>query len=316
MQFSVIIPAYNEEEVIEVCYSELTKVMQDLEETYELIFVDDGSHDETVSILRKISQEDKNVRIISFSRNYGHQIAITAGMDYSKGEAVVIIDADLQDPPSLIPLMVEKWREGFHVVYAKRIKRKGESFFKKVTAKIYYRLLNNLTDIEIPVDTGDFRLVDRRIVNILKEDIREKNRYVRGLISWIGFNQTYIEYERSERLAGETKYPLKKMIKFAVDGLTSFSYKPLKIATKIGFLLSIAAFVHLVYVVIEALFFYRTNPGWASLMSVLLFSQGIILIILGIIGEYISRIFKEAKDRPLYIVQESIGYEPPPEGAS
>ena len=311
MQFSVIIPAYNEEEVINFCYNELTKTMQSLEESYELIFVDDGSHDKTISILKKLSEEDKHIRIISFSRNYGHQIAITAGMDYSKGDAAIIIDADLQDPPSLIPEMIKKWREGFHVVYAKRIKRNGESVFKKITAKIYYRLLNNLTNIDIPVDTGDFRLVDRKIVNILKEDIREKNRYIRGLIAWVGFNQTYIEYERAERLAGETKYPLKKMVKFAIDGLTSFSYKPLKIATKIGFALSITAFIHLIYVVIEALFFYRTNPGWASLMSVLLFSQGIILIILGIIGEYISRIFKEAKDRPLYIVQEAIGYDPP-----
>ncbi|MCL1925409.1 MAG: glycosyltransferase family 2 protein [Defluviitaleaceae bacterium] len=309
MKYSVVIPAYNEEEVLHACHKQLTEVMKSLGEPYELIFVDDGSKDKTLQILKEISNEDENIRVISFSRNYGHQIAITAGMDYSKGEAVVVIDADLQDPPALIPKMIEKWKEGFHVVYAKRIKRKGESFFKKVTAKVYYRLLNSLTTIDIPVDTGDFRLIDRQIADILKNDIREKNRYIRGLVAWIGFNQTFIEYERDERLAGETKYPLKKMIKFAIDGLTSFSYKPLKIATKIGFIFSFAAFIHLCYVVIEALFFYRTNPGWASLMSVILFSQGIILIILGILGEYMGRIFKEAKDRPIYLVQEVLGYK-------
>ncbi|MCL2611323.1 MAG: glycosyltransferase family 2 protein [Defluviitaleaceae bacterium] len=309
MKYSVVIPAYNEEEVLYACHTALSEVMQNLNEQYELIFINDGSRDKTLSILKELSEKDENIRIISFSRNYGHQIAITAGMDYAEGEAIIVIDADLQDPPSLIPKMLEKWEEGFHVVYAKRIKRKGESFFKKITAKMYYRLLDSLTTIDIPVDTGDFRLIDRQIADILKNDIREKNRYIRGLVAWVGFNQTFIEYERDERLAGETKYPLKKMIKFAVDGITSFSYKPLKIATKIGFLFSLAAFIHLSYVLIEAIFFYRTNPGWASLMSILLFSQGITLIILGIIGEYISRIFKEAKDRPIYLVQETLGYK-------
>ncbi len=305
---SVIVPLYNEEEVIAESYKRLTSVMQGMGEEYELVFINDGSRDKTAQLTAAIAEKDKHVRLICFSRNFGHQIAITAGMDYAKGDAVVIIDADLQDPPEVIPLMVEKWKEGYHVVYGKRTKRHGETMFKKVTAKVFYRFLQRMTQVDIPTDTGDFRLIDRKVCDTMKK-LREQNRYVRGLVSWVGFKQYALEYVRDERFAGETKYPLKKMIRLAMDGIASFSYKPLKLATLVGFALSGISFLYLLFVVLQKLLGAPTVAGWASILAVQLFFNGVILIILGIMGSYIGRIYEESKGRPLYIVQEEIGFD-------
>lgn len=306
--YSVIVPMYNEELVIEHTYERLKETMDEAGEPYELIFVNDGSKDRTVELVSLIAECDPNVRLVDFSRNFGHQIAISAGMDYANGDAVVVIDADLQDPPSVILAMIEKWKEGYEVVYGRRLKRKGETLFKKLTAKAFYRLLRSMTNVDIPLDTGDFRLIDRKVCDVLR-GLKEKNRFVRGLISWIGFRQTSVEYVREERFAGETKYPLKKMISFALDGITSFSYKPLKIATYLGFLLSLSSFVYLLIVLYQGLFTDTTQPGWATIVVLNLLFNGIILILLGVIGEYIGRIYDESKDRPLYIVREARGFE-------
>ncbi|WP_082967309.1 glycosyltransferase family 2 protein [Paenibacillus oryzae] len=306
--YSVIVPMYNEELVIEHTYERLKETMDEAGEPYELIFVNDGSKDRTVELVNLIAECDPNVRLVDFSRNFGHQIAISAGMDYAKGDAVVVIDADLQDPPSVILAMIEKWKEGYEVVYGRRLKRKGETLFKKLTAKAFYRLLRSMTNVDIPLDTGDFRLIDRKVCDVLR-GLKEKNRFVRGLISWIGFRQTSVEYVREERFAGETKYPLKKMISFALDGITSFSYKPLKIATYLGFLLSLSSFVYLLIVLYQGFFTDTTTPGWATIVVLNLLFNGIILILLGVIGEYIGRIYDESKDRPLYIVREAKGFQ-------
>lgn len=230
IQYSIVVPVYNEEPVIQTTYQRLKEVMDQTKEHYELIFVNDGSKDRSIEILREQSLIDPRVKIIDFSRNFGHQIAITAGMDYAEGNAIAVIDADLQDPPELILDMIEQWKEGYDVVYAVRTKRKGETFFKKQTASMFYRLLRSVTDIDIPLDTGDFRLLDRKVCDEMKR-LKEKNPFVRGLVSWVGFKQTAVEYERDERLAGETKYPLKKMLKLSMDGITTFSHKPLKAAS-------------------------------------------------------------------------------------
>jgi dolichol-phosphate mannosyltransferase len=278
--------------------------MDDINESYEIIFINDGSRDNTKAMLSELCKTDKRVKMIDFARNFGHQIAITAGMDYAAGDCMVIIDGDLQDPPELIPDMIEIWRSGFDVVYGKRKSRQGETFFKKFTAKIFYRLLGKLTDVDIPVDTGDFRLIDRKVCEALKQ-LPERSRYVRGLMSWVGFKQTAIEFERSERFAGETKYPLKKMLKLAMDGIMSFSYKPLRIASYLGTFLSLASFLYLIFVLLQKLIFPESaQSGWASIIAVSLFFNGIILLMLGIIGEYIGRIYDEAKGRPLYIISE------------
>ncbi|WNR44046.1 glycosyltransferase family 2 protein [Paenibacillus roseipurpureus] len=306
--YSVVVPVYNEEEVIQKSYRRLTDVMEMLGECYELIFVNDGSQDKTLQLLQEVASLDANVRILDFSRNFGHQIAITAGMDASLGEAVVVIDADLQDPPELIPVMIEKWKQGYEVVYAKRRKRKGESWFKRVTALAFYRILRAMTNVDIPVDTGDFRLIDRVVCQTMSS-IKEKNRFVRGLVSWVGFKQIAVEYDRDERAAGETKYPLRKMLKLSVDAMTSFSEKPLKLASYAGFAVSAISFIGFIVTICMKLFTDSTVAGWASLLCTVLFMNGILLIILGIIGEYIGRIYDESKDRPLYIVSKRIGYE-------
>jgi len=305
---SVVVPMYNEELVVEVTYNRLKKVMDTIEDRYELVFVNDGSRDKTIEILSAICEKDPNVKLVDFSRNFGHQVAITAGMDFSEGDTVVVIDGDLQDPPELIPEMIKKWKEGYEVVYGKRLKRKGESFFKKFTAKVFYRLLNNLTEVDIPVDTGDFRLIDRKVCDALKQ-VNERNRYIRGLVSWLGFKQTSIEFNREERFAGETKYPLKKMLKFATDAIISFSFKPLRLASYAGFLLSFFSFIYLIVVLYQRFFTNRAIVGWASTMAVSLFFNGIVLLMLGIIGEYIGRIYDEAKGRPLYLVKKTINFE-------
>ncbi|HEY0828888.1 MAG TPA: glycosyltransferase family 2 protein [Bacilli bacterium] len=308
VKYSIIVPMYNEEEVIVQTHTRLKAVMDLAEEPYELIFVNDGSRDRTVEMVLKICSIDPHVRLINFSRNFGHQIAITAGMDHAQGQAIVVIDADLQDPPEVILAMIAKWKEGFDVVYGKRLERKGETLFKKMTSKMYYRLLKSMTSVDIPLDTGDFRLIDRKVCDVMK-GLKEKNRYVRGLVSWVGFRQTGVDYIREERFAGVTKYPLRKMIGFALDGMASFSYKPLKLATYTGFFMSFASFAYLLFVLYQRLFTDLTVQGWTSIVAMNLFFNGVMLIILGIIGEYIGRIYDESKDRPLYIVRDKAGYE-------
>lgn len=303
VRYSIIIPMFNEEAVIQETYRRIKKVMGSIGESYELIFVNDGSTDNCAQMIEEYSYWDESVKLIDLSRNFGHQIAITAGMDYALGDAVVIIDADLQDPPELIPQMIADWKRGYQVVYAKRSKRNGESLFKKWTASLFYRVLRYSTDISIPVDTGDFRLMDRRVCDELKR-LPEKNRFVRGLVSWVGFRQKAIEYEREERLAGETKYPLRRMLKLSLDGITSFSYKPLKLAGVLGALLSVSGFLYLMYVLYLALGTDTAVKGWASMIGITLTFNGFVLLMLGILGEYVGRIYEESKGRPLYIVQE------------
>ncbi|KUO72552.1 MAG: glycosyltransferase [Desulfosporosinus sp. BRH_c37] len=304
--YSIVIPVYNEEVVIYQTYRRLKQVMDLTGEPYELIFVNDGSCDHTAAMIKNYRDQDEAVKLITFSRNFGHQIAISAGMDYALGAAVVVIDADLQDPPELILDMIAKWKEGFDVVYAKRTKRKGETFFKKLTARLFYRILSASTDLDIPTDTGDFRLLDRRVCEELKR-LPEKNRYVRGLVSWVGFRQTAVEYERDERLAGETKYPLKKMIKLSMDGLTSFSYKPIKMATYAGFVIITSGLSYLVALLLFKVFYKSGIAGWNLVLAMQLVLTGILLTMMGILGEYIGRIYDEARDRPLYIVSECYG---------
>lgn len=308
VDYSIVIPVYNEEEVIEHTYERLKTVMQSSDGNYELLFINDGSKDRSVDILLQLSEQDKTIKIVDFSRNFGHQIAITAGMDYASGNAIVIIDADLQDPPELILEMIQKWKEGYDVVYAKRTARKGETFFKKQTASAFYRTLRAMTEIDIPIDTGDFRLIDRKVCDQMN-NIHEKNRFVRGLVSWVGFKQTAVEYERDERFAGETKYPLKRMLKLSLDGITSFSYKPLKLANYLGASLSVIGFVYMLIVLYQKLFTTTTVTGWSSIIVIQLFFSGITLMMLGVIGEYIGRIYDEAKNRPLYIVKDIYQHE-------
>jgi polyisoprenyl-phosphate glycosyltransferase len=307
IRYSIVVPMYNEEAVIEETYRRLTMVLSTLDEEYELIFVNDGSKDRTTGIVQQICEQDHRVRMIDFARNFGHQIAISAGMDYAQGDAVIVIDADLQDPPEVILEMIRKWKEGYDVVYGKRLVRKGESVFKKVTAYLFYRLLKRMTSFDIPTDTGDFRLIDRKVCEVMR-NLKEKNRYVRGLISWAGFRQASVEYVREERWAGETKYPLRKMIRFASDAIASFSYKPLRLASYLGFTLSLLSFLYIIVIIFQKWFTDTTVDGWASIIAVNLFFHGMILIMLGIVGEYIGRIYDESKGRPLYIVRDAIGY--------
>ncbi|MCQ6278668.1 glycosyltransferase family 2 protein [Bacillus sp. EB600] len=305
---SVVVPMYFEEEVAQECYNRLKKVMDDNKINYEFVFVNDGSTDKTMDILKNIATEDHRSKIVNFSRNFGHQNAVTAGVDHASGDAIVIIDADLQDPPELIPLLIDKWKEGYEVVYAKRKARKGETFFKLITAKAFYRFLNYMSDIDIPKDTGDFRIIDRKVADVFR-GMTERNRFIRGMISWVGFRQTYIEYERDERFAGETKYPLKKMIKFASDGIIAFSSKPLRIVMSLGLFSVLISIVIFFYSIIVKLMGYQIGSGWASIMVAISFFSGIQLLGLGIIGQYIARIYDESKNRPIYIVKEKINID-------
>lgn len=305
---SVVVPMYYEELVAEECYKQLTNTLKNKNFDYELIFVNDGSKDKTEDILLSLSKQDKKVKIINFSRNFGHQTAVTAGIFNSTGDAVVIIDADLQDPPALILDMIKLWEKGYDVVYGKRKKRKGETFFKLITAKYFYKFLNYMSDIDIPKDTGDFRLIDKKVVQAFRS-MPERNRFVRGMMSWIGFNQTFIEYERDERFAGETKYPLKKMLKFATDGIVAFSTKPLKIVSFLGVMSIILSILIFIYTVISKLFIHETIHGWASIMDIVSFFGGLQLISLGIVGEYVARIYEESKNRPLYIIKNTKNFK-------
>jgi glycosyltransferase involved in cell wall biosynthesis len=304
MLISVIIPIFNEEENIRLLHERLCGVMQTIDSPFELIFVNDGSKDNSMALITLLANAHSNVKYIDFSRNFGHQIAVTAGLDVAKGDAVVIIDADLQDPPELIIEMYKKWQEGYEVVYAKRRERKGENFLKKFTAKMFYRILNKMTSFNIPLDTGDFRIIDRKIVDVLNS-MPEQHKFLRGQISWAGFKQTYVEYDRDSRNAGETGYTYKKMIRFALDGITSFSDAPLKLASLMGFIVSGFAFLLILYALYSRFVSQDYVPGWTSLMLAVLFIGGIQLICIGMIGEYISRIANNIKNRPLYIVRET-----------
>ncbi|KAA9331864.1 glycosyltransferase family 2 protein [Adhaeribacter soli] len=301
---SVIIPIYNEEKNIFNLYERLTGVMQTLGENYEFVFVNDGSRDNSFALIKTLADRDEKVKFINFSRNFGHQIAVSAGLDHTSGKAVVIIDADLQDPPELIIDLYRKMQEGFEVVYARRRKREGESFLKLLTAKYFYRILAKITSVEIPVDTGDFRIMSDKIVQVLRH-MPERNKFLRGQISWAGFRQTYVEYDRAQRVEGETGYTYRKMIRFALDGITSFSDFPLKVATMMGFAVSGVAFMVMLYAMYVHFVTEATVPGWTSLILSILFLGGIQLISIGIIGEYISRISNNVRSRPLYIVNET-----------
>jgi glycosyltransferase involved in cell wall biosynthesis len=311
MLLSVIVPCYNEEPVLRETHERLTRVLGGMTELeFEIIFVDDGSSDQTYQLLTQLQENDRHVRVVRLSRNFGHQIAVTAGIEQAAGAAVVLIDADLQDPPEVIPQMVQLWREGYHVAYGSRVARAGESKFKVWTAKAFYRLINRLSETQIPLDTGDFRLMDRKAVNVLLA-MPERGRFLRGMVSWIGFRQIAVPYEREPRCAGKSKYPLLKMIHFALDGIISFSVLPLKLATWTGLItiwLAMAGIVLAVVVRLFGLYDLRLGRGWASLFVAVLFMGGVQLLSLGVMGEYLGRIYTEVKRRPLYAIQERLGF--------
>lgn len=310
-KISVVIPMYYEEEVVDICYKRVVNNLKKLSDkyNYEIIFINDGSKDSTLKILKKIASNDDNVKIISFSRNFGHQAAVTAGIRNVTGDAVIIMDADLQDPPELFNGMIEKWEEGYEVVYGKRKTREGESIFKLLTARMFYNTLNKLSEIEIPKDTGDFRLVDRKVIDVIAT-LPEHNKFLRGLFSWVGFNQYAYEYNRVNRVAGKTKYPFKKMFKLATDGILSFSAKPLKIVGAIGIFSVIVSIIILIYSIVSYMFKLNSlTPGWTSIMCTMTFIGGIILISLWMIGEYIARIYEESLGRPEYIIDELINFK-------
>ena len=303
---SVVIPVFNEEENLQSLYQRLSKVLTALFENYEIIFVDDGSSDDSLKVIKKLREADGRIKVISFSRNFGHQIAITAGIDYTSGGVVVVMDADLQDSPKVIPRLVKKWKEGYDTVYAIRESRK-DSVFKRAIAFVFYRLLQRMSDIDIPIDAGDFRLMSRRVVDILKA-MRERNRFVRGLVTWAGFRQSSIRYARDRRYTGKSKYTLWKLAKLAFDGITSFSHFPLRVATYLGLLVSLVSFLYTTKIIMDTLLFGRTVPGWTSLMAAILFLGGIQLVVIGIVGGYIGRVYMEVQQRPLYLIKEEIGF--------
>lgn len=315
-RLSIIVPIYNEEKVIPELYRRMVSVLDSIGESWELVCVNDGSRDRSHEMLVELHAQDPRIKLVDFSRNFGHQIAITAGMDYAQGDGVVIIDADLQDPPELIAEMVEKWREGYEVVYAVRSDREGESTFKVLTASLFYRLLRRITDVDIPIDTGDFRLMDRNVVLTMRR-LRENHRFMRGLSSWVGFKQIGLPYRRAERYAGETKYPLRKMLRLTLDAITSFSYLPLRLGTYFGFVLALLSLLGILVTIGLRLSGNNAFFGQATTLVAVLFLGGIQLIFLGILGEYLGRIYDEVKRRPLYIVSRAFGFgdlpdTPPP----
>ncbi len=308
---SLVAPVYNEADGLLEFYQRTTAAMTAIEPPveHELIFVNDGSSDSSADVLRKLSEDDPRVRVVDLSRNFGHQVAITAGLDWADGDAVVVIDSDLQDPPEVIADMVARWRDGYRVVYGVRQSRSGESGFKLFSAKLFYRLLNRLSDTPLPVDAGDFRLLDRGVVAVLRT-LREENRYMRGLVSWVGFRQGAVYYERHGRHAGTTKYPLSKMVRLAVDAVTSFSEKPLRLAWQLGAFMTGATFLLAATIVLAKLIEPgRSIPGYASLMVIVLFLGGVQLFTVGLLGEYVGRIYRESKRRPLYVVAERFGFD-------
>ncbi len=304
IQVSVIAPIYNELDNLPELYRRVTAVMRPLRLEWELLLVDDGSTDGSTEALRSLARTDAHVRPILFARNFGHQIAVTAGLDYCRGQAAVIIDADLQDPPELIPELVAKWREGFEVVYAVRAEREGETWFKRLTASVFYRMIYRITDVKIPLDVGDFRLLDRQVVDTLKR-MRERHRFLRGMSAWVGFRQTGVEYKRAARTAGVTKYPFRKMLRLAVNAVTGFSYFPLQLATYFGFVSAGLSALAIPFVVVTRLIGHEAFFGQASTLIAVLFLGGVQLISLGILGEYIGRLYDEAKGRPLYVARDA-----------
>jgi dolichol-phosphate mannosyltransferase len=305
---SLVVPVYNEQETLPTFYQRATAVLESLQDPYEIIFVDDGSSDGSFDMLRALAEKDRHVRVVSFSRNFGHQTAVTAGLHYARGKAVAVIDADLQDPPEFLPQMLEKWREGYQVVYAVRKTRK-EHWLKRTAYRAFYRLLRSLAYVDMPLDAGDFAVMDRRVVDELNA-MPERNRFVRGIRAWVGFKQIGLEYDRAERFAGESKYSLRKLFKLAYDGVISYSFVPLRLATHLGFAISGVAFALILYLVgLRIVYGEKIIAGWTSTVVVVLFLGGVQLLSLGILGEYVGRIFDEVKRRPLYVVRETVGFE-------
>lgn len=301
---SVITPIFNEAQTIPELYRRVKEVLDSTGESWELVMVDDGCTDGSTELIRQLANQDERVRPVIFARNFGHQLAVTAGLDYSRGQAVVIMDADLQDPPEVIVELFRKWQEGYEVVYAVRAKREGESAFKLLTASLFYRIITRITDVKIPMDTGDFRLLDRNVVNVLNQ-MRERHRFLRGMSVWVGFKQTGVEYERAARFAGSTKYPFKKMFKFAWDAVTSFSFLPLQVATYLGFFSAGVSILAIPVVIILRVTGSNAFFGQATTLIAVLFLGGVQLISLGLLGEYVGRLYDEARGRPLYIVREA-----------
>lgn len=303
---SIIIPCYNEEEVIRLCHERVTNTLESLPYDFEIIYINDGSKDKTYEILRDINKSDQRARVLNLSRNFGKEAAMTAGIDSSKGDALIILDADLQDPPELVPELIKIWKEeDADVVYGQRVEREGETWFKKTTASSFYKLINNISAVEIPRNTGDFRLMNRRAVEALKQ-LREHHRFMKGLFAWIGYKQVALNYNRHPRAAGTTKWNYWKLSNFAMEGITSFSIVPLRIATLAGFLISLMAFGYGSFILFKTLLFGRDLPGYASLMVIMTFLSGIQLLTIGVLGEYIGRIFGETKNRPLYFIEEEL----------
>lgn len=306
--FSIVAPVYNEEQLLPEFYRRVVAVMEQLGEPFEIVLVNDGCRDGSPEIMRALHARDPRVKVVHFSKNFGHQLAITAGTDYASGAAIVVIDSDLQDPPEVIPDLIARWREGYQVVYAVRSEREGETWFKRTTATAFYRLIDRITSVSIPLDTGDFRLMDRKVV-VAMRSIREHHRFMRGLSAWVGFKQIGVPYKRESRKAGQTKYPLRKMLKFALDGITSFSYLPLQLATYMGFVVTALSVLGiLITIVLRMIPGLYAFEGQATTLVTVLFLGGVQLIFLGIIGEYLGRIYDEVKRRPLYIVAEAEGF--------
>jgi dolichol-phosphate mannosyltransferase len=305
---SVVVPCFNEEAVIVETNERLNEVLSGIRSLeFEIVYVDDGSGDGTLRLLKMLQRKNSRLRVVSLSRNFGHQVAVTAGLQYSGGDAVAVIDADLQDPPEVILEMIERWRLGADVAYGARLEREGESFFKKVTAKAFYRLINYLSDVPIPLDTGDFRLMDRRVVDAFL-DMPERDRFVRGMVAWAGYRQEPVYYQRMPRFAGETKYPLRKMLRLASDGILSFSSAPLRLSIHFGLACSFLSVVGIVYAVVLRLFTDHWVPGWTLLLIGVLFFGGVQMMFLGMMGEYVGRIYSEIKRRPLFLVNERLGF--------
>lgn len=301
---SVVIPIYNEEKNIPLLFERLKNALENTEQQFELIYVNDGSKDQSMAVIKGLAKDHSFVKYINFSRNFGHQIAVSAGLDLCKGTEVVIIDADGQDPPELIPELYKKLNEGFEIVYAKRKSRKGESTLKLLTARWFYKILAKLTSIDIPMDTGDFRIIHRKVVDQINK-MPEKQKFLRGQMAWVGFRQTFVEYDRDERMSGDTGYTFRKMFRLAMDGITSFSNFPLRVATISGFACAFIGFLLIIYTLYSRYVLKDYEPGWSSLMITIVFIGGIQLIGIGIIGEYISRIYDNIRNRPLYIVDET-----------
>jgi len=301
--FTIVAPVFNEKDNVKELHQRITEVMESTGEPWEFVIIDDGSSDGSTDMIKELSKEDNHVRPVIFARNFGHQIAVTAGLDYSCGDAVVVVDADLQDPPETILKLIEKWREGYQVVYAVRTEREGETWFKTFTASLFYRIIFRITDVKIPMDTGDFRLMDRKVVNVMNQ-MREKHRFLRGMGAWVGFRQIGVPYKRAARHAGETKYPFRKMLKLAITAITGFSYFPLQMATYFGFISAGISILAIPLVILLRVIAGQAFLGQATTLIAVLFLGGVQLISLGILGEYIGRIYDEVKGRPLYIVSD------------